>query len=84
MKKLLMVVAIVVVVVLLVGNNTKKEPTKWSEYVVQSNDTVSGIAIGIKSCGIDYREAEYYITKKNNIENAMIYPGQTILVPVYE
>lgn len=83
MKKILMVVAIVVVAVLLIGNSTKKEPTEWTEYVVHRGDTVCDIAISI-SHDMDYRETEYYIIAKNNIEKAMIHPGQTILVPVYE
>ena len=84
MKKLLIVVAICLVAVLLIGNITKQEPTEWAEYVVQSGDTVCGISISIKPDGIDYREVEHYILQKNNIEKAMIQPGQTILVPVYE
>ncbi len=84
MKKILIVVAIVIVAVLLIGNITKKEQTEWGEYVVRSGDTVYDIGISIKPDGIDYREIEHYILQKNNIENAMIHPGQTILVPVYE
>ncbi len=84
MKKFLMVVAIIFIAVLLIGNNTKKEPTEWSEYVVHSGDTVYGISNIITPNDIDYRKTEHYIIEKNNIENAMIYPGQTIFVPVYE
>ena len=84
MKKFLMVIAIVFVVVLLIGHKTDKEPTEWSEYVVNSGDTVYGISNIITPNDVDYRKTEHYIIEKNNIENAMIYPGQTILVPVYE
>lgn len=84
MKKILMVVAIFVVAFLLIGNKTDKEPTEWSEYVVHSGDTVYGISNIITPNDIDARKTEHYITEKNNLENAMIYPGQTILVPVYE
>ncbi len=59
-------------------------PTEWSEYVVRSGDTVCNISIGITPESEDYRNAEYWIEKKNNIEEAKVYPGQTILVPVYE
>ena len=83
MKKLLIVVAVVIVVVLLIGCKAN-EPTEWAEYVVQSSDTVCDIAISIKPDGMDYREIEHYIIAKNNIEKAMIHPGHTILVPVYE
>lgn len=83
MKNFLMVVAVVIVVVLLIGCKAN-EPTEWAEYVVQSGDTVCDIAIGITPENTDYREIEHYIIAKNNIEKAMIYPGQAILVPVYE
>ena len=84
MKKLLMLIAIVIITLLLIGNIIKKEATVWEEYVVKSGDTVSGIAIDITPSNIDYRKTEYYIIKKSNIEDATIYTGQTILVPVYE
>ena len=84
MKKILMVVAIVFVAVLLIGNKTDKEPTEWSEYAVFSGDTVDGISNIITPNDRDYRKTKHYIIEKNNLENAMVYPGQTILVPVYE
>ncbi len=84
MKKIIFIAVVILVAILLIGCNAKKEPTKWGEYVVHSGDTVCDIAIGITPNGIDYRETEYYITEKNNIKNAMIHPGHTILVPVYE
>lgn len=84
MKKFLMVIAIVVVAVLLIGNKTDKEPTEWSEYIVHSGDTVYGISNIITPNDMNYKKTEHYIIEKNNIENAMIYPGQIILVPVYE
>lgn len=83
MKKLLMVVAILFIVGSLIGN-AQKAPTEWQEYVVHSGDTVYGISTRITPNDIDYRKTEHYIKEKNHIENAMIYPGQTILVPVYE
>ena len=84
MKKILMVVAIIFIAVLLIGNKTDKEPTEWSEYVVHSGDTVYGISNIITPNDIDARKTKHYIIEKNNIKYAMIYPGQTILVPVYE
>lgn len=84
MKKLLMLIAIVIITLLLIGNIIKKESTEWEEYVVQSGDTVCDIAIGITPDDIDYRKTEHDITKVNNIKNALLHPGQTIFVPVYE
>ena len=82
MKKIILISSIVIA--LMVCFNANKMPAEWSEYVVGYGDTVCDIAIDITPNDKDYREAEYWITKKNNIEMAMIYPGQTILVPVYE
>ena len=85
MKKIIIIAVIIFLIILLEGCfNPNKEPTKWSEYVVRKGDTVCDISIGITPKGVDYRETSYYIREKNNIENSMIYPGQTILVPVYE
>lgn len=82
MKKIILISSIVIA--LSVCFNTSKEPTEWSEYVVGYGDTVYDISMSVTPDGKDYREAEYYILEKNNIEKATIYPGQTILVPVYE
>lgn len=85
MKKIILSAVIISSIIALAGCfNTEKEPTEWSEYVVHSGDTVCGIAISITPDDIDYRKTEHYIIEKNNIENVMIYPGQAILVPVYE
>ena len=84
MKKLLILLAIVIATLLLIGNIVKKEATVWEEYVVESGDTICGIAQSITPNDMDYRKTEYDITKVNNIKNALLQPGQTIFVPVYE
>lgn len=85
MKKIILSIVILFsVIAIMVHFNTPKEPTAWTEYIVCSGDTICGISQSITPDNKDYREAEYYITKKNNIEKAMIYPGRTILIPVYE
>ena len=85
MKKIISKVVITVsVVALLVGFNASKMPTDWDEYVVGVGDTVCDIAIGVTPNDEDYRKTEHWITEKNNIEGASIYPGQVILVPVCE
>lgn len=84
MKKLILIAIIIVLIILLIGCSTNQEPTEWSEYVVRRGDTVCDISMDITPNTKDYRETQYYIKEKNNIENAIIYPGQTILVPVYE
>lgn len=61
------------------------KPPKFSygEYVVSPGDTIWSIAL---QCGIeqDIRETIYNIRKKNGLDTALIYPGQKLLVPVYE
>jgi len=84
MKKIIIIAVIVLVAMFAGCINTNQEPTKWREYVVHYGDTVYDISIDITPNGMDYREISYYIIEKNNIENALIYPGQTILIPIYE
>jgi hypothetical protein len=85
MKNIVLSAGIIFSFIALLGCfNTNKEPTEWREYVVRSGDTVCDISIDITPNGQDYRYTQYCIIEKNNIENAMIYPGQTILVPVCE
>lgn len=85
MKKIVLrTIVISSVIAMAIHFNAGKKPTEWSEYVVGVGDTVYGISMSVTPNNEDYRETEYWITKKNNIEQAMIYPGQAILVPVYE
>ena len=86
-KKVLLICGITIIAILLIGNSTSrgKKPTEWKSYTVQSDDTVYGIAKSVTTPNSnDYRYAQYYIIEENNIEDAMIHPGQVILVPVYE
>ncbi len=85
MKKIIFSVVFISFLILFVGCfNENTEPAEWREYVVSSGDTVCDISIDITPNNVDYRSTQYYIKEKNNIENSMIYPGQTILVPIYE
>lgn len=85
MKKIILnTVIIASLLMMVVYFNTPKEPNGWREYVVNSGDTVCDISIDITPEGEDYRYTQHCITEKNNIKNAMIYPGHTILVPIYE
>lgn len=85
MKKLAIAAVVILVATLLIGSRAKSEhPVLWEEYTVQSGDTVSDIAFEITPKGEDYRVNQNYIIKKNNIKNGMIYPGQTLLIPVTE
>ena len=85
MKRIILSTVIIAsLLMMVVYFNTPKEPNGWREYVVNSGDTVCDISIDITPEGEDYRYTQHCIMEKNNIANAMINPGQTILVPVYE
>ena len=84
MKKIILCAVIYVVALAVWLNANNKMPAEWSEYVFQAGDTVCDISIDITPNSDEYRKTEHFIIKKNNLENATIYAGQTILVPVYE
>lgn len=82
MKKAILAACVILTALLLIGGRARHEPTVWEEYTVMHGDTVSGIAREITPNSKDYRYTMYDITEKNGIENAEIYPGQVILVPI--
>ena len=85
MKKIVLIaVVLFFVIALAVYLSAPPEPIGWIKYLVHSGDTICEIAISMTPDGEDYRYTKYSIIKKNNIKNAMIYPGQTILVPIYD
>ena len=85
MKKIVLSLVILFsIIAVMVHFNTPKEPTAWTEYKVCYGDTICDISRNITPDNRDYRETEYYISQKNNIENALIYPNQIILIPIYE
>lgn len=82
MKKTISIaIALCFVVALAVYFNTEEEPKVWREYTLNSNDTICDISKSITPNSEDYRKTQHYIIEKNNLENAIIYPGQTILIP---
>ena len=83
-KMILTTVILVLVFEMVICFNAPKEPVSWGEYRVHSGDTVCDIAINVSPDGEDYRHTEYYIIKKNNLGNGMIYDGQKILIPIYD
>ena len=69
-------------IISLIRNSQAEPPKEWSGYTVKSGDTVCKIAQNITPNTEDYRETQYFIIKKNNIKDALILPGQTILIPI--
>ena len=83
-KVLLSMIILFSLIAVMTHFNTPKEPAEWTEYIVCNGDTICDISQSITPDNKDYRETKYYIIEKNNIKNAMIFPGQILLVPVYE
>ena len=85
MKKIIAAILIAVIAVFLAGTRKPRDkPILWEEYTVKSGDTVSEISLEITPVEEDWRYTVYYINEKNEIKNSMIYPGQVLLVPVWE
>lgn len=85
MKKIIPIATILCLVVgLAVYFHTEPETVVWSEYTVSDGDTLCEISQRITPNTEDYRETQYYITEKNNLESAMIYTGQKLLIPCGE
>lgn len=60
------------------------EIERYTNYYVDKGDTLWSIANTITDENIDIREAVYDITQLNNLsESIYIYPGQQLLLPVY-
>lgn len=69
----------------LIGENHAESLTKpvYSEIIIQSGDTLWNLAEEFGPDDKDVRQVVYEICKINDISADSIYPGQTILIPVY-
>ena len=82
MKKIILIaVALCLVVVVAVHFKTESETIVMKEYTVRDGDTLCDISKSITPNSEDYRKTQRYIIEKNNLENAIIYPGQVITIP---
>lgn len=59
------------------GEEEKPAPVPSGQYIVQSGDTLWGIAERMYGDPWRYHDIE----AANNLKNAMIYPGQTLIIP---
>lgn len=86
MKKPIIIAGIIVVAILILGamrSSGKPGFELYESYVVETGDTLWGIAEEYKPDGMGYREYIYLLKEHNGI-GADIYPGQAISVPVYK
>jgi len=59
-----------------------KEPIDYIEVSVNAGDTLWNIAEYHGPEDVDIREVVYLIAEANDIKNNMIYPGDTLMIPV--
>ena len=69
----------------IIGANNAESLTRpvYSEITVQSGDTLWNLADEFGPDDKDLREVVFAICEINDISADSIYPGQTILIPVY-
>ncbi|HHU69393.1 MAG TPA: LysM peptidoglycan-binding domain-containing protein [Thermoanaerobacterales bacterium] len=68
----------------LIFNQSKvisKPDDKYIKITVKKGQTLWGIASDYKPEGVDIRKVIYEIKKENNMQNALIMPGQIIRIP---
>ena len=74
-----------IIVILLCGSlSARGQPKDVREYQIGQGDTLWGIAEECKPNDVTYREYIDMLYKLNDGLSAEIYPGEVILVPVWE
>lgn len=71
---------LMVIIILVITFRAKPIKCTYTEYTVQPGDTLWSIS---SSCNLpqDIRKTVYEIRDKNQLETAIIQPGQTLLIP---
>ncbi|CCJ33826.1 MULTISPECIES: cell division suppressor protein YneA [Caloramator] len=84
-KKLLAVALILIILIIPFYKKANSQSQSKINYIyvtVESGDTLWKIAKKHKTDKQDIRKLVYEIRKANNLESLIIYPGQTIKVPI--
>jgi len=85
MNKILVIISIVVLILIIYSNiYTYADETKanYKTIIVKEGDTLWGIAQRFNNKNEDVRKVVYIIKKFNGLNDAVIYPGQELKIPV--
>lgn len=63
-------------------NKTQNKTISYEEVVVKKGDTIWNISIKYTPKDKDVRKTVYEIRKINNLNDCIIFPGQTLKVPI--
>ena len=84
LRRCIFFLAVGIAVILLCGAFSARGQPQVQEYDTVQGDTLWGIAKEHKPNSMSYRKYITYLYKLNDGLTAEIYPGERILVPVYE